>query len=146
MDPISFAASLITLAALVAASSKKIHDLRTRLNKAPKDVEDLLEQLHTFEGLLKELETQLQEHRNGAPPQETLQQVWGSSIAQMQRDVQSLQTVLSKLEPLLRKKSGRTRVLLVARQIFGEKEVEEYQKKIVSHCGILTSVQMMVCG
>ena len=95
MDPVSFTASLITVAGLVAASSKKIHDLRSKLRNAPKDVEALLEQVETFESLLDELQTQLQDHRNSAPPQDTLQKLWGSSIAQMDRDVQSLQAVLS---------------------------------------------------
>lgn len=146
MDPLSFAASIITVAALVATSSEKICDLRERLKNAPRDVETLLEQLRTFESLLKELETQLQDHRNSAPPQETLQHVWGSSVAQMQRDVQSLQTVLSKVEPLLKKKSRTSRVLLLARQKLSEKDVEQYQRKIDTHCGTLTSIQAMVCG
>ena len=146
MDPLSFTASLITVTALVAASSKKIYDLRGKLKNAPKDVEALLEQLRTFEGLLKEIETQLEDHRNSAPPQETLQQVWGSSVALMQRDVQSLQTVISKVETLLKKKSRSSKILLLARQTLSEKEVEEYRRKIDTHCGILTNILAMVCG
>ncbi len=147
MDPLSFTASLITVTALVAASSKKIYDLRGKLKNAPKDVEALLEQLRTFEGLLKEIETQLQDHRNSAPPQETLQQVWGSSVALMQRDVQGLQTVISKVEKtLLKKKSRSSKILLLARQILSEKEIEQYRRKIGTHCGILTNILAMVCG
>lgn len=89
MDPLSFTASLVTVAALAATSSKKIYDLRKKFSSAPKDVETLLEQLQTFESLLKELEAQLQDHRNSASPTGTLQQVWGNSITQMQRDMQS---------------------------------------------------------
>ena len=146
MDPLSFTASLVTVAGLVAASSKKIYDLQERLKNLPKDVQDLLNQLQTFKNLLQELETQLQDHRYSAPPQETLQNVWGSSIAQMQRDVQSLQTVLSKVEPLLRKKSMSSKIMLLARQILSEKEVEQYQRKIDAHCGTLTSIQAIACG
>ena len=146
MDPLSFTACIITMVGLVAASSKKIYDLRDKLNNAPKDVEDLLEQLRTFESLLTELNTQLQDHQNSAPPQETLQQLWGSSVAQMERDVQSLQTILSKVEPLLEKKLKSSKMLLLARQILSEKEVEQYQRKIDTHCGTLTSIQAMVCG
>lgn len=145
MEPISFAASLITVGGLVTASSKKIHDIRGKLSKAPKDVESLVEQVQTFESLLTELNTQLQAHRNSATPQETLQQVWGSSIAQMQRDVQSLQNVLSKLESLLKKKSRTSKILLLARQILSEKEVEWYRRMIDTHCGTLTSIQATVC-
>ena len=146
MDPVSFTASLITVGALAAASSKKIHDLRGKLKNAPKDVESLLEQVDTFESLLTELKTQLQDHRNSAPTQDTLQKVWGSSIAQMNRDVQSLQAILSKVEPLFRKKSKTSRILLVARQMLSEKEVEQYWRKIDTHCHTLMSVQDMVHG
>ena len=145
MDPISFTASLITVSGLVAVSSKKIHDLLGKLKNAPKDVENLLGQFRTFEGLLKELEIQLHDHQNSAPPQETLQQVWGNSLAQMQEDVQSLQAVLSKVEPLLGKRTKTSRILLLARQILNEKEVEKYQRKIDTHCGTLRTIQAMVC-
>lgn len=145
MDPLSFAASLIAVSGFVTASSKMIHDLRGKLSKAPKDVESLVEQVQTFESLLTELNTQLQDHRNSATPQETLQQVWGSSIAQMQRDVQSLQNLLSRLESLLKKRSRTSKILLLARQILSEKEVESYRRMIDTHCGTLTSIQAMVC-
>ena len=145
MEPISFAASLITVVSLVTTSSKKIHDLRRKLHNAPKDVESLLEQVQTFESLLNELNTQLQDHRNNVTTQETLQRVWGSSLVQMQRDVQILQSVLAKVESLVKKKSKGSKILLVARKILNEKEVEQYQKKIDTHCGTLTNIQAMVC-
>ena len=146
MEPIGFAASLITVVGLVTASSKKIHDLRRKLGNAPKDAENILEQVHTYANLLDELKTQLQDHRNSVPPQETLQGVWASSIAQMQQDVQSLQAVLSKYESLLKKKSRSSKILLVARHIVSEKEVERYQRKIDVHCSTLTNIQGVVCG
>lgn len=146
MDPLSFTASLVTVAAFAATSSKKIYELRKKFSSAPKDVETLYEQLQTFESLLKELEAQLQDHRNSVSSHGTLQQVWGNSITQMQRDMQSLQTVLSKVEPLLKKKSKTSRILLLARQNFSEKEVEQYRSNIDTHCGTLTSIQAMVCS
>ena len=145
MEPISFAASLITVVGLVTVSSKKIHDLRGKLSNAPKDVENLLQQVQTFENLLHELKTQLQDHQNSVPPQETLQRVWGSSIVQMQRDLQSLQAVLSKIESLLKKKSRSPKMLLAARHMLSEKEVERYRRKIDIHCGTLTNIQAVVC-
>ena len=146
MEPISFAASLITVIGLVATTSKKIYDLQKKLGNSPQDVEHLFEQIQTFESLLDELRKQLQDHQNSAPPQETLQQVWGSSLVQMQRDMQSLHTMLSNIEPLLKKKSKSSKFLLLARRTLVEKEVEQYQKKINTHCIILTSIQTMVCG
>lgn len=70
----------------------------------------------------------------------------GNSLIQMQQDVQSLQTVLAKVEPLLKKKSKTSKILLLARQMLNEKEVEEYRRKVEIHCGILASIQAMVCG
>ena len=145
MDPLSFTASLITVVSLVTASSKKIHDLRGKLQNAPKDVENLLEQVQTFESLLVELNTQLQDHRNNVTPSETLRRVWGSSLAQMERDVQSLQSVLSKAESLVKKKSKSSKILLLARQMLSEKEVEQYRRKIDTHCSTLTNIQAVVC-
>ena len=145
MDPLSFAASLITVVSLVTAGSKKIHDLRGKLQNAPKDVENLLEQVQTFESLLVELNTQLHDHRNNVTPPETLQKVWGTSLAQMERDVQSLQSVLSKVESLVKKKSKSSKILLLARQMLSEKEVEQYRRKIDTHCGTLTNIQAVVC-
>ena len=109
-------------------------------------MEELLEQLHSLEYLLKELEAQLQDFRNSAPTQDTLQQVWGSSIERMRRDVENLQADLSKLEPLLKKKSKSSKVLLVARQVLSEKKVEQHKRKIYTHSGTLSSIQAIVCG
>ena len=146
MDPLSFTASIITLGGLVAASSKKFHDLRGKLKNAPKDVENLMQQVETFESLLNELQTQLHDNSSSAPPQDALQTLWGKSIAQMDRDVQSLQAVLSKLEPLFGKKSKSSKILLLARQMLSEKEVEQYRNKIDTHCRTLACVQDMVYG
>ena len=146
MDPLSFTASLITVAGLGAVSSKKIYDLRGKLKSVPKDVEELLEQLDNFENLLKELEGQLQGYRNSALTQDTLQKVWGGCIEQMRGDVENLQADLSKLEPLLKKKSKSSKVLLLARQVLSEKVVEQHKRKIHTHSGTLSNIQAIVCG
>ena len=146
MDPLSFTASLITVAGLVAASSKKIYDLRGKLKNVPKDVEELLEQLNNFEILLKELESQVHIFKNSASPQDSLPQVWGSSVEQMQQDVQRLQNTVSKVETLLKKKSRSSKVLLRARMLFNEKEVEQHKKNILTHWGTLSGIQAIYCG
>ena len=146
MEPLSFTASLITVIGVVTASSGMIYNLREKLTNAPKDVENLLEQLRTFEGLLKELEAQLRDYRNSVPPQDTLQQVWGGSVAQMQRDIECLHNALARVEPLLKRRTLGSRVVLLARRILSEKEVAGYRVKIDIHCGILSNIQAMVCG
>lgn len=145
MDPVSFTASLVTVIGLVTVSSQKIFSLRAKLRNAPKDIEDLLAQLHIFEGLLKELEVQLRYHQQNATPEETLQKLWEICFVQMQRDVKSFHDIVSRVEPLL-KKSLTSKWLLSARHILGEEEVALYQGKIEIHCGTLRDIQGIVSG
>ena len=114
MDPLSFTASIMTVSGVVAASTKIIYNLRDKFKDAPKDIESLMEQLQALIDLLKELEAQVQDHQNIVPPQQTLQKLLANSIAPMQRDVNNLHTVLSKLEGLLKKRSLNSRILLAA--------------------------------
>ena len=145
MDPLSFTASLMTVSGVTIMASKLIYTLREKMENAPKDVGHLLEQLQTFQELLDELKTQLQDSRDNTATQSKLLQIWGQSIAHMQRDVESLHKKLSKLEQLLKKKSPGSRLLLSARQMLSEKKVAEYQRKIETHCGVLTCIKATVC-
>lgn len=145
MDPLSFTASLMTVSGVTIMASKLIYTLREKVENAPKDVGDLLEQLQTFQELLDELKTQSQDSRDNTATQSKLLQIWEKSVAHMQRDVTSLHTRLSKLEQLMKKKSLGSRVLLSARQMLSEKKVAEYQRKIESHCGVLTCIKATVC-
>ena len=145
MDPLSFTASLMTVSGVAIMASKLVYTLREKVEDAPKVVGDLLEQLQTFQELLDELKTQLQDSPDNAATQSKLLQIWGQSVAHMQRDVTSLYTKLSKLEHLMKRKSLGSRVLLSARQMLSEKKVAEYQRKIESHCGVLTCIKATVC-
>ena len=145
MDPLSFTASLMTVSGVTIMTSKLVYKLREKVKNAPKDVGDLLEQLQTFQELLEELQTQSQDFPDNTATQSKLLQIWGQSVAHMQRDVESLHTKLIKLEQLLKKKSLGSRVLLSARQMLSEKKVAEYQRKIDTHCNVLTSIRATVC-
>ena len=140
MDPISFAASLATLIGVVATTSKAIYNVRRKLHDASEDVERLLEQLQTFESFLKELKAQLQEHQNNTPLQETLRQVWRSSLTQMEQDILSLDDIVSQFGHIPKKKSLSSKVLLSIRQTLSEKEIAKYQGNIETHCAILTII------
>ena len=126
-------------------TSKMVHTLCEKVKSVPKDVGDLLEQLQTFQELLEELQKQLQDFQANATTQSRLSQLWGQSIAHMQRDVESLHAKLSKLEQLLKKKSLGSRVLLSARQMLSEKKVADYRRKFDTHCGVLTCIKATVC-
>ena len=146
MDPLSFTASLVTLTGMVSVTFKSIHNLLRKFRDAPKDVETLLVQLRTLEGLLEELEVQLEEHRNNSSPQDTLQLVWGRSIERMRQDIEGLNIIVSKLVPLANKGSLGSRFLLSARGTLSEKEVAKYQKCLDTYCGTLMNIQTMVRG
>ena len=141
MDPLSFTASLVTVSGVTIMASKLVYTLREKVENAPKDVGDLLEQLQTFQELLEELKIPLQDLRDDAAAQSKLQLIWGKSVAHMQRDVGNLHTKLSKLEQQLKKKYPGSRVLLSARQMLSEKKIIEYQSKIHGHCVVLTCIK-----
>ena len=143
MDPVSFAASLAALIGVVATTSKAIHNFHRKFQSTSEDVKRLLEQLKTFESLLTELKEQLQVHRNNSVSQEALQ-VLGSSITQMEEDIQSLNDVVSKLRPLLRKKFLGSKIFLPFREMLNEKEIAKFHGRILTHCAMLTNIQIMV--
>lgn len=139
MDPVSFTASLVTLTGAVTVSSHKIYALQKRFKNAPKDVEKLVGQLQTFRSLLKELQ-------NVAPSQDTLLQVWVDSVALMRQDIESLDTMVSKVEPLLRKQLSSSSVGALIRQMLSGKEFVEYCGKINMHCVRLNNILTIVYG
>ncbi|KAL9116614.1 MAG: hypothetical protein Q9187_006861 [Circinaria calcarea] len=142
MDPVSFTASLVTLIGAVTVSSHKIYALQKRFKNAPKDVEKLVQQLQTFRSLLKELEVL----QNVASSQDTLQQVWVDSVALMRQDIENLDIMVSKVEPLLRKQSSSLHVGLLIRQMLSGKEIAEYHEKINVHCVRLNTILTIVYG
>ena len=145
MDPLSFTASLMTVSGVTIMTSKLVFTLCEKVKDAPKDVGDLLQQLQTFQELLDELKTQLPESQDTTATQSKLLQLWGESVAHMQRDVTSLHKKLSKLEQLFKKKTLGSRILLSAHQMLSEQTVAEYQSKIHGHCGVLTCIKASLC-
>ena len=141
MDPLSLTASLVTISGLAATSCKTIR----KFKNAPKDVEELLELLRTFEALLQELMSQLQDHQANYSSPENLQQVWGHSLKQMERDMKRFHGLVSKVEPLTKTRTISTKFWFSLRHIMNEKEVAQYQGRIETHCSILASIQAMAC-
>ena len=141
MDPVSFAASLVTISSVVSTSCEIVYRFCSALNNAPEDVERLAGQLSAFEGLLHELNTQLQDHPNFGPSQETLRDLLDTSMKLMLHDVDSLHGVLTKLQRSIDKK-----LLLSVRAILSEKQIARYQQRIIFHCEALTNIQAIVCA
>ena len=135
----------MTVSGVAIMTSKLVYALCEKVKNAPDDVGVLFAQLQTFQELLDELKTQVQESPGNTVTQSKLLQIWGQSIAHMQRDMTSLHIKLSKLEQQLKKNSPGSRVLLSARQMLSEKKIAEYQNKIYGHCGVLTCIKASLC-
>ena len=151
MDPASagiafvgFAASLATLAAVVANSSKTLYNLRNKLKDAPEDVKRLVQDLKALETLLEEIQTRLDEHGDAGLSQR-LQELWADSAAQMQEDMEDFQTVIARLDrylngPTVSSKHIRSRI----RHYFDEDAIAKYQRKISAHTETLTLIQLFM--
>ena len=117
-----FVASLITLVGAVGKISKALYDLHSKIKDAPKDVMELLDRLQTFQGLLTEVEVQLQDYQGTVPAQDTLRNMWGNKIVRMQQDIQCLDTLITRVQPLLSRNKWSKKVMLSARKILDEKK------------------------
>ena len=149
MDPcsagvafIGFAASLATLVAAVAKSSKVLYELRKEFRDAPEDVKMFLEQFAIFQKLLNELSTRLHE------PQDIgtlrgLHDLLELSMNQMQADMNDFQAILFKLHRVLNNPES-SLVRLRVRHHFNQGAVRKYQGRIATHIVILTYIQSMV--
>ncbi len=148
MDPASagiafvgFAASLATLAAVIANSSKTLYNLRNKLKDAPEDSRILIASFKLFEDLLEEIQAQLQEHGDVAGSQR-LQKLWVDSEAQMLEDMEGFKVVVDRLDSLL---NGPTlsskRMRFRIRTYFDEDTIAKYQRKMSTHIKTLTLIQ-----
>ena len=145
LDPLSFTASLVTVGGVVVTTSKILRDVRVRLKDPPKEVESLLKQWQIFQNLFEQLQIRLQANLMGTPTQDTLQQRWGDSLAQMEEDVKGLHTEPAKVEKLLKKKTLRSKIMLPIQQMLSEESIARYQKNLDTHCKVLASIKQMVC-
>ena len=146
MDPVSFVASLATLGALSVATSKKIHDFKRDFGTVPAQIEHLLAQCETFRNLTDELKARLQDSQGEATTLNSLEDARKRSVAQMERDLQGLQTVLDGITPILRKKSKGAKVFLLARHKINENRIEQYRNTLDTHCTTLSLIQSMLFG
>ena len=144
MDPLSLTASIATVSGVVVATSKILHDLRLKVKNVPEHVESLFRQIKTFESLLQSFKEQLQILQDSADSKGPISTTYKDSVDQMEEDVHNLFSVLSRMEPLLRRRSSTAKLWLVAREIFSEKQVMQYQNKIGIHCSILANLQAIV--
>ncbi|KAL9119408.1 MAG: hypothetical protein Q9187_004038 [Circinaria calcarea] len=151
MDPASagialvgFAASLATLAAVVANSCKTLYNLRNKLRDAPEEVRKLIESIKVLEKLLEEIQARLAEHKD-ADLSQCLQELWADSAAQMQEDMEDFQTVVTKLDRYLNgPKVSSKLVRLRIRRYFDEDTIAKFQRKISAHTETLTLIQLFM--
>lgn len=63
-EPIGFAASIVTLAALAGQSYEKLYNFQLKLRNAPADIRRLVAEARTLNTLLEELHKTIEETRN----------------------------------------------------------------------------------
>lgn len=135
---VGFAASLTTLAALVLDASTTLYNAQRRFKHAPDDIKRLSTQLEEFERLLHEVHKQIQNHQN-----EYASSAIGALLAratdQMHTDMSRFKLVVQRLNALLCAPTAHGRLLVLRiRFILQEGIVQEYQRLISSHVGVLT--------
>ena len=149
MDPgsagvafVGFAASLVTLVAVVAKSSKVLYELRSNFKDAPEDVRHLLEQFRIFQKLLNELSARLQKPQDVGTIR-CLQVLLELSVNQMGEDMNEFQVVVSKLHRFLNNLDS-SMIRLRIRYHLNESTVSKYQRRISTHIYVLTCIQSIM--
>jgi len=151
MDPASasvalvgFAASLATLAALVIDTSTTIYNAQRRFKSAPDDINGLLIQLREFKCLLDEVRRHVQDHQGpyGSP---AIGALIANTADRMHTDMATFKSVMERLNAVLAVPASPRRILaLRIRYILQESVVQEHQRLISSHMGVLTVLLEML--
>ena len=151
MDPASasvalvgFAASLTTLAGLALDASTTVYNVQRRFKHAPADIKRLSTELERFELLLHEVHCQIHNHldENAAS---TIRTLLAGTTSQMHEDMSSFMRVVQRLNAVLCAPAGPSKLLAWRiRFILQEATVQEYQRLISSHVGVLTLLLEML--
>lgn len=137
---VGFAASLVTLASIVANGSKSAASLYKSLKEAPDDVKRLLDNARNFEHLFVEIERKSREYSDaGRLLPAHLQQFWDDRITQMEIDFARLRDLLEGLERSLAGQSlSRTPLRARIKKYFSENTISTYEKILSDHRETLT--------
>ncbi|EON69156.1 hypothetical protein W97_08342 [Coniosporium apollinis CBS 100218] len=144
MDPatagvafVGFAASLTTLLSLAVMSAQTLYSLREKLKSAPTEVRWLEQSLKIYANLLKEIQTQ---HANAVKSGSVcLEELWKSSMVQMQDDFTGLEITVKRLHRLLSEGGlSQMAIRLRIRHVFDEETAAKHRAKVLSHIQTLT--------
>jgi hypothetical protein len=139
MDPASagvafvgFGASLVTLVAVVAQSSKTVHDICKMIKNTPDEIRELQEQLKGLHGLLVVLKGN--EQNLGS----SMKELWQHSLDQLRADInsfsQKVQRLANKLE---NSKSSQIYLRAAFRKFYDTEMLAQYREKFTRHIGSL---------
>ena len=165
MDPASagvafvgFAASLATLAAVVANNSQKIHDLWLTYKDAPRELNRLKRTVETLEVLVTEIARRSTDVPISRLPNH-LAQLWTKRASDMRHDLEGLQKEVESITRLIdasppstgsnavRSDAGpmaKLRLRARVRMYFGESTMAKYESLLSTHIDTFTLVQSMV--
>lgn len=146
MEPVSafvgFAASIVTLSAVVANSCKTIHNVWHSLKDAPQDVGRLLRKMKRLEKVILDIETAAVQLGNDSSRIDS-QQYWVDQIAEMVEDFTILNDKINKMQAILTaKKLSRNNLSARVRKFFSEDDIVKYESILSSH---LQTFNVMYC-
>lgn len=146
MEPVSafvgFAASIVTLSAVVADSCKKIHNVWHLLKDAPQDVGRLLRKMKRLENVISEIETVAVQFGKDSSRIDS-QQYWVDQIADMVDDFTILNDKINKLQAILTAKTlSRNNLSARVRKFFSEDDIVKYESILSGH---LQTFNVMCC-
>lgn len=146
MEPVSavvgFAASIVTLSAVVANSCKTIHNVWHSLKDAPQDVRRLLRKMKGLEKVILEIETVAMQFGNDSSRIDS-QQYWVDQIAEMVEDFTILNDKINKLQAILTAKTlSRNNLSARVRKFFSEDDIVKYESILSGH---LQTFNFMCC-
>lgn len=140
MDPASaavafvgFAASIVTLSAVVANSCKTIHNVWHSLKDAPKDVRRLIRKMKRLAKVISEIERVVVQFGED-PSLLGSQQYWVDQIEEMVDDFAVLDNKITNLQAdLTAKTSAKKHLWARARKILSEDDILKYERIISDH-------------
>lgn len=133
MDPISLAASLVTLIGLAAKSYEQVYNFQMRLRDAPADIKRLVADVKTLEVLLRQLHRSIEEVDSADIPSDLLA-LRIEKTKEFKDDLDSFHTFVEKLrEALDRQSLGKLYTWARVKRLLSEERLQSFQRKFADH-------------
>ena len=145
-EPIGFAASIVTLAALAGQGYEKLYNFQLKLRNAPADIQRLVVEARTLNTLLGELHKTIEESRNyHISP--SLFALWVEKAKGLLDDLNDFGKFTEGLESALERHSiGNVHAWARLKRILSEEKVHSYQRNFADHIRIISFIELQLQG